>query len=127
MENGYPHEVVEYLKKHADQEQWHCSLHVGGKPKPYDFIVAQKHREILLKHGIYVWLGIMPLLGEKAALAKAICWRREDDPHFVNKQATVDEYFHTTYPLLLLMKYATTDDLKKIVEFQNWYLEHVFR
>ncbi|AHA92039.1 hypothetical protein [Los Azufres archaeal virus 1] len=68
----------------------------------------------------------MPLLGEKAALAKALCWRREDDPHFVNKQATVDEYFHTTYPLILLMKYAPVDDLKKIVELQRWYLENVF-
>ena len=126
IEKGYPQEVVDYLKRQADQEKWHCSLHLGKPPKPYDFVVAQKHREILLKDGIYAWLGVMPLLGEKVALAKAICWRMNDDPHFVNPQAMADEYFHTTYPLLLLMKYASEEQLKKILEYQKWYLEHVF-
>lgn len=126
-EKGYPDEVIKYLEKHANDEQWHCSLHLGKPPKPYDFVIAQKHREILLKDGVMVWLGVMPLLGEKVALAKAICWRMKDDPHYVNPQAMADEYFHTTYPLILLMKYATEEELKKIIEYQKWYLDHVFK
>jgi len=126
-EKGYPPDVIEYLENQSKQEQWHCQLHIGKSPKPYDFKVAQKHREILQKYGVYVWMGVMPLLGEKIALAKAICWRRNDDPHFANKFATVDEYYHTTYPLLLLYKYATEEELEKIVELQKEYIEKVFK
>ena len=126
-EKGYPQDVIEYLENQSKQEQWHCKLHIGKPPKPYDFIVAQKHREILLKYGIYVWMGVMQLLGEKTALAKAICWRRDDDPHFVNKFATVDEYYHTTYPLLLLYKYASEEELEKIVELQKEYITNIFK
>ena len=126
-EKGYPPDVIEYLENQSRQEQWHCQLQIGKPPKPYDFVVAQKHREILLKHGIYVWMGVMPLLGEKIALAKAICWRRNDDPHFVNKFATVDEYYHTTYPLLLLSKYASEEELEKIVELQKEYIVNIFK
>jgi hypothetical protein len=72
-------------------------------------------------------MGVMPLLGEKIALAKAICWRRNDDPHFVNKLATVDEYYHTTYPLLLLSKYASQEELEKIVELQKEYIAEIFK
>ena len=126
-EKGYPPDVIEYLENQSKQEQWHCQLHIGKSPKPYDFKVAQKHREILQKYGVYVWMGVMPLLGEKIALAKAVCWRRNDDPHFANKFATVDEYYHTTYPLLLLYKYATEEELGKIVELQKEYIERIFK
>lgn len=127
IEKGYPEEVVEYLKKHAEQEKWHCSLHLGKPPKPYDFLVAQKHREILLKYGVYVWMGVMPLLGEKVALAKAICWRMNDDPHFANPKAMVDEYFHTTYPFYLIAKYASDEELELIVKLQKEYMEKIFK
>lgn len=126
-ERNYPQDVIEYLENQAKQEQWHCSLHIGRKPKPYDFIVAQKHREVLLKYGIYVWMGVMQLLGEKVALAKAICWRLDDDPHFANKFATLDEYYHTTYPLLLIYKYATEEELELIVKLQSEYIERIFK
>jgi len=125
-EKGYPQDVVTYIERQAEQEKWHCSMHLGRPPKPYDLVVAQKHRKILTTYGIYVWMGVMQLLGEKISLAKAICWRRNDDPHFANKFATTDEYYHTTYPLLVLYKYATEEELEKIVELQNEYLEKIF-
>jgi len=125
----YPKEVIEYLENQASQERWHCSLKINGektRPKEYDFKVALKHRYILQHYGIYVWMGVMQLLGEKIALSKALCWRMENDPHFVNKKATIDEYYHTTYPLLLLYAYAPIEDLKKIVELQREYLTTIF-
>jgi len=73
------------------------------------------------------WMGVMQLLGEKVALAKAICWRRNDDPHFVNKFATVDKYYHTTYPLLLFYKYASEEELEKIIELQKEYIAEIFK
>jgi len=125
----YPEEVIEYLQKQASQERWHCSLKINGENKggkEYDLKVALKHRYILQNYGIYVWMGVMQLLGEKVALAKALCWRMQSDPHFVNKQATIDEYYHTTYPLLLLYAYAPIEDLKKILELQREYLNTIF-
>lgn len=125
----YPKEVIEYLENQASQERWHCSLKINGENKggkEYDFKVALKHRYILQNYGIYVWMGVMQLLGEKVSLAKALCWRMMDDPHFVNKQATIDEYYHTTYPLLLLYAYAPIEDLRKIVELQKDYINTIF-
>jgi len=125
----YPKEVIEYLENQASQERWHCSLKINGRNgncKEYDLKVALKHRYILQHYGIYVWMGVMQLLGEKVSLAKAFCWRMDSDPHFVNKQATIDEYYHTTYPLLLLYTYAPIEDLKKIIELQNEYINTIF-
>jgi len=47
--------------------------------------------------------------------------------HFVNKFATADEYYHTTYPLLLLYKYASEEELEKIVELQKEYIAEIFK
>ena len=52
--------------------------------------------------------------------------RRNVDPHFANKFATVDEYYHTTYLLLILYKYVTEEELGKIVELQKEYIERIF-
>lgn len=124
--NNYPEDVIKYIERHLKDEEWHCSLNLGKPPKEYDYKVSERHKEILLKDGLMVWLGVQPLLGERVAYAKAICWRMKDDPHFAEPKASLDEYFHTTYPLILLMKYATEEELEKILEYHKWYMENVF-
>ncbi len=83
------------------QEVCHCSQKAGSPPSPLAERIAEFHRKALEKSFV-AWLACQPLIGEKMALATAIKYRSESDPHSTIQGALSEEY-HQSLALAVLV------------------------
>ena len=117
-----PFPIEQYITKHQVAEQCHCVMFKPLVPSDLADRIAGFHEIIIMDHGWVSWLCCMPLLGERTALASAIFERKGNDPHATDKGA-LDEYYHTTYPLVLISLYATEQELEIAIKDMKKFLK----
>ena len=119
-----PFPIEQYIKKHQTAEQCHCVMFKSSVPSDLADKIAGFHEVIIMTHGWVSWLCCMPLLGERIALASAIFEHRDEDPHSTEK-GTLDEYYHSTYPLVLISLYATEEQLEVAIEDMKKFMKMI--
>lgn len=120
-----PHEVVDYIEAQMIGEQCHCRIFEAEKSELAERI-AQFHSKIIEQSNWPSFLACMPLLGERMALTTAFCLRNtegQDRSSHTTDKGFLDEYWHTTAPLVLLSIYASEKDLEQACEDQEKFLQ----
>lgn len=119
-----PHEVREYIAAQMLGEQCHCRVFDPTKSDLAERI-ASFHSGIIESRNWPSFLACMPLLGERMALTTAFCLKnteRQDQSSHTTDKGFLDEYWHTTAPLVLLALYATEEELETAAADQEGFL-----
>jgi len=116
-----PPAVHDFLVRHHQHEMCHCAMATSKVPAELADRIAAFHERVLRESGWAAYLACMPLTGERMALGTAFALRNDDDPHTTVK-GFLDEFHHTSYPLLLLGLFASPDELRRAAEAQEKFL-----
>lgn len=120
-----PPEVAEYIRAQMSAEQCHCRVFRTEKSDLAERI-AQFHSKIIEEKNWPSFLACMPLLGERMALTTAFCLKnteRQDQSSHTTDKGFLDEYHHTSQPLILLSLFATEADLEEALKSQQFFMD----
>ena len=120
-----PHEVRDYISAQMTGEQCHCRIFNSEKSELAERI-ASFHSKIIEERNWPSFFACMPLLGERMALTTAFCLRnteRQDQSSHTTDKGFLDEYWHTSAPLVLLTMYATEEELEQAAKDQEGFLK----
>lgn len=119
-----PAEVREYISAQMLAEQCHCKIFDPTKSELAERI-ASFHARIIESRSWPSFLACMPLLGERMALTTAFCLKNtdaQDQSSHTTDKGFLDEYWHTTAPLVLLALFATEGELEAAAADQEGFL-----
>ena len=122
-----PCEVIDYIKAQMLAEQCHCKIFESEKSELAEGI-ARFHASVIEESAWPSFLACMPLLGERMALTTAFCLRNsseQDRSSHTTDKGFLDEYWHTTAPLVLISLYATDEELEQACKNQERFLERM--
>jgi hypothetical protein len=120
-----PQEVIDYIHAQAMGEQCHCRIFPADKSDIAERI-AQFHSRIIEENNWPSFLACMPLLGERMALTTAFCLKNtelQDRNSHTTDKGFLDEYFHTSQPLILLSLFASEEELEQALVSQQKFLD----
>ena len=104
-----PEPVRNFLRLHHVHELCHCTMERRPVPQPLADRISEFIERVLLEHGLVAYLACAPLTAERSAFGVAMFGRFDDDPHTTTKGA-LDEFYHTTTPLLLLAYLSPSEE-----------------
>lgn len=108
----------DFLRIIHAQELCHCAQLPKRPRSPVADRIAEYH-EGVLRRSFVEWLACQPLIGERMALAAAVYFGYDDDPHST-LQGGLSELYHQTLALsVLLMLGPTIGELHNAVEAQE--------
>lgn len=120
-----PEPVRQFLRLHHMHEICHCTMERNPVPAHIAERIAEFILRILKEHGLVSYLAVSQLTAERSAFGLALFGQFPDDPHTTTKGA-VDEFYHTTTPLLLLAYLAPTEaELEQAIRDQEEFLKLV--
>jgi hypothetical protein len=122
-----PHEVLEYITMQMMGEQCHCKVFPAERSEIAERI-AGFHLKIIAERNWPSFLACMPLLGERMALTTAFCLRNTPEQNrssHTTDKGFLDEYWHTSAPLVLLSLFAPEEDLEQACRDQESFLAAV--
>lgn len=102
-----PEPVRAFLRLHHVHELCHCTMERRPVPQPLADRISSYLERVLLEDGLVPYLACAPLTAERSAFGVALFGQFDDDPHTTTKGG-IDEFYHTTTPLLLLAYLAPT-------------------
>ncbi len=118
-----PEPVRNFLRLHHVHEVCHCTMERRPVPQPLADRISGLLERILDEHGLVSYLACAPLTAERSAFGVALFGRFDDDPHTTTKGG-LDEFYHTTTPLLLLAYLAPSEEeLERAVKDQDEVLQ----
>jgi len=120
-----PEPVRQFLRLHHMHEICHCTMERNPVPAHIADRIAEFIMRILKEHGLISYLAVAQLTAERSAFGLAVFGQFQDDPHTTTKGA-VDEFYHTTTPLLLLAYLNPTEaELELAIRDQLEFLKLV--
>ena len=120
-----PQEVIEYIQVQQVGEQCHCKIFNAERSEIAERI-ALFHSKVIEESNWPSFLACMPLLGERMALTTAFCLKNtelQDRNSHTTDKGFLDEYYHTSQPLILLSLFASEEDLKEALFAQQRFLD----
>jgi hypothetical protein len=120
-----PLEVVDYIRSQQRAEQCHCRIFRAEKSDLAEKI-ALFHSKVIEETNWPAFLSCMPLLGERLALTTAFCLKNtelQDRNSHTTDKGFLDEFSHTSFPLVLLSLFATEDELEEALRCQQRFLD----
>jgi hypothetical protein len=122
---GKVHPLVEqFLLLQDTQEKHHGEMYNGDEKRQEEF--SRRALELNLKYeekyGLAAYFAVQNIIGERIPLLHGALKHYPDDAH-ETPTGFVDEYFHTSAPILLIP--LITDDLDLVLKAQKEYLEEV--
>lgn len=120
-----PEPVRQFLRLHHMHEICHCTMERNPVPAHIADRIAEFILKILKEHGLVSYLAVSQLTAERSAFGLALFGHFADDPHTTTKGA-VDEFYHTTTPLLLLAYLNPSEaELEQAIRDQEEFLKLV--
>ncbi len=120
-----PEPVRQFLRLHHLHEICHCTMERNPVPAHIADRISEFILRILKEHGLVSYLAVAQLTAERSAFGLALFGQFADDPHTTTKGA-IDEFYHTTTPLLLLAYLAPTEaELEQALRDQEEFLKLV--
>ena len=120
-----PPPVRAFLRLHHIHEICHCTMERNPVPAKIADRIADFLIGIMKEHGLVSYLACSQLTAERSAFGLALFGQFPDDPHTTTKGA-IDEFYHTTTPLLLLAYLNPTDEeLLQAIHDQEEFLKLV--
>ena len=117
-----PEPVRNFLRLHHVHELCHCTMERRPVPQPLADRISTFLEKVINEHGLVAYLACAPLTAERSAFGVAMVGRFDDDPHTTTKGG-IDEFYHTTTPLLLLAYLAPSEaELEQAVADQEAFL-----
>ncbi|HZY92430.1 MAG TPA: hypothetical protein VFG07_06635 [Thermoplasmata archaeon] len=104
-----PEPVRNFLRLHHVHELCHCTMERRPVAQPLADRISGLLEKILNEHGLVAYLACAPLTAERSAFGVALFGQFNDDPHTTTKGG-LDEFYHTTTPLLLLAYLAPSEE-----------------
>ena len=96
-----PEPVRAFLRLHHMHEVCHCTMERNPVPAKIADRIADFLIRLMREHGLVSYLAVSQLTAERSAFGLALFGQFADDPHTTTKGG-IDEFYHTTTPLLLL-------------------------
>ncbi len=117
-----PEPVRNFLRLHHVHELCHCTMERRPVAQPLADRISGFLEKVLTEHGLVAYLACAPLTAERSAFGVAMFGRFDDDPHTTTKGG-LDEFYHTTTPLLLLAYLAPSEaELEQAIRDQEEFL-----
>jgi hypothetical protein len=119
-----PEPVIDYIESQSLAEQCHCRIFYTQRSELAERI-AGFHLRIIAQKNWPSFLACMPLLGERMALTTSFCLKNgpeQDRSSHTTDKGFLDEFWHTTAPLVLLSLYATEEELEQACIDQETFL-----
>jgi len=117
-----PDRIYNFLEVHFTHEACHCCMGPSIVPAEIADRISNFHQQLIREHGIVSYLACMPLMGERMALAGSLFHHFKDDPH-ATVVGGLDEFYHTSTPLLLLSYLnPTVEELQLALDDQERYM-----
>ena len=117
-----PEPVRNFLRLHHIHELCHCTMERRPVPQPLADRISGFLEKVLLEHGLVAYLACAQLTAERSAFGVALFGRFDDDPHTTTKGG-IDEFYHTTTPLLLLAYLSPSEEeLEQAIHDQEEFL-----
>lgn len=119
-----PPEVRDYITAQMTGEQCHCKIFSAERSEAAERI-ASFHLRVIAERNWPSFLACMPLLGERMALTTAFCLRNtpsQDRSSHTTEKGFLDEFWHTSAPLVLLSLFATEGELELACRDQEGFL-----
>ncbi|HYK92946.1 MAG TPA: hypothetical protein VEY07_02755 [Thermoplasmata archaeon] len=104
-----PEPVRDFLRLHHVHELCHCTMERHPVPQPLADRISSLLEKVMTDHGLVAYLACAQLTAERSAFGVAMFGRFDDDPHTTTKGG-LDEFYHTTTPLLLLAYLAPSEE-----------------
>jgi len=120
-----PPPVRAFLRLHHIHEVCHCTMERNPVPAKIADRIAEFLIGIMRDHGLVSYLACSQLTAERSAFGLALFGQFPDDPHTTTKGA-IDEFYHTTTPLLLLAYLnPSEEELLQAIRDQEEFLKLV--
>jgi hypothetical protein len=120
-----PAPVRAFLRLHHMHEVCHCTMERNPVPAKIADRISAFLIGILKEHGLVSYLATAQLTAERSAFGLALFGQFPDDPHTTTKGG-IDEFYHTTTPLLLLAYLNPTEaELEQAIQDQEDFLKLV--
>jgi len=120
-----PDPVRAFLRLHHLHEVCHCTMERNPVPAKIADRIADFLIGVMREHGLVSYLACAQLTAERSAFGLALFGQFPDDPHTTTKGA-MDEFYHTTTPLLLLAYLNPSDEeLLQAIHDQEEFLKMV--
>ena len=120
-----PPPVRAFLRLHHMHEVCHCTMERNPVPAKIADRISEFLIRILKEHGLVAYLACSQLTAERSAFGLAFFGQFPDDPHTTTKGG-IDEFYHTTTPLLLLAYLnPSEDELQQAIRDQEAFLKLV--
>jgi hypothetical protein len=122
---GKVHPLVEqFLLLQDTQERLHGELHHGDEKRQanYSRRILELNLKYEEKYGLAAYFAVQNTIGERIPLLYGGLKHYADDAH-ETPAGFVDEYFHTSAPILLIP--LLTEDLDMVLRAQKEYLEEI--
>jgi hypothetical protein len=124
-QDNAPKEVVDYIRSQQIAEMCHCKIFRADKSELAERI-ALFHSKVIEENNWPAFLSCMPLLGERMAITTAFCLKnteRQDRNSHTTDKGFLDEFFHASFPLVLLSLFASEEDLEQALRSQQKFLD----
>jgi hypothetical protein len=120
-----PPPVRAFLRLHHIHEVCHCTMERNPVPAKIADRIAEFLIGVMRDHGLVSYLACAQLTAERSAFGLALFGQFADDPHTTTKGA-IDEFYHTTTPLLLLAYLnPSEEELLQAIRDQEEFLKMV--
>jgi hypothetical protein len=120
-----PEPVRAFLRLHHMHEVCHCTMERNPVPAKIADRISEFLIGVMRDHGLVSYLACSQLTAERSAFGLALFGQFQDDPHTTTKGG-IDEFYHTTTPLLLLAYMnPSEDELLTAIHDQEEFLKLV--
>jgi hypothetical protein len=120
-----PEPVRAFLRLHHMHEVCHCTMERNPVPAKIADRIADFLIGVMKEHGLVAYLSCAQLTAERSAFGLALFGQFPDDPHTTTKGG-IDEFYHTTTPLLLLAYLnPSEEELLQAIHDQEAFLKLV--
>ncbi|MCI4339856.1 MAG: hypothetical protein L3J73_01120 [Thermoplasmata archaeon] len=120
-----PEPVRAFLRLHHMHEVCHCTMERNPVPAKIADRIADFLIRVMKEDGLVAYLACAQLTAERSAFGLALFGQFPDDPHTTTKGG-IDEFYHTTTPLLLLAYLNPSEEvLLRAIHDQEEFLKLV--